>query len=107
MIYRRKSRYILVETSKEVDMRDRQNEASLKNEMLRFLGEKLYIESNLQIVKQMGENTFIIRVSRGMERSAILALSFIKKVSSSELGFYTIRTSGTISSLKKFYNSNY
>lgn len=106
MIFRRKSRYVLVETSRSMNMLDRRNENSLRAETLKFLGEKPYIEANPQVVCQLDEEHFIVRVSRGAERNMVLALSFIKSINSEALGFYTIKISGTIRTLKNLYEQN-
>ena len=99
MIFKRKRRYILVEASRGFDITDGQNWTDLKGELYRFLGEKQYMESNLFPLKQLDDKRFIVRVSRGAEKHAILALSFVKKIGPSEIGFYTLKTSGTIRSL--------
>ena len=99
MIFKRKRRYVLVESSRAFDITNKLNWAGLKGELYRFFGEKQYMESNLFPLKQLTDKKFIIRVSRGTEKHAILALSFVHKIGPSEIGFYTLKTSGTIRAL--------
>jgi RNase P/RNase MRP subunit POP5 len=46
-------------------------------------------------------------MNRGCEREVMLALSFLKNIGGSRIGFYTVRTSGTIRSLKEIYKTLY
>ena len=100
MILKRKSRYLLLESSKEISLEDKQTWVSLRDEVLKFLGENQYVEANPFLIKQVGSKKFIVRVSRGTERRVLLAFSFIKNVQGKEIGFYTLRISGTIRGLK-------
>jgi RNase P/RNase MRP subunit POP5 len=99
MLIRRKIRYILIEASRELDMRDSLTQGDFENRMALALGELHYADANPKIVRQCNPRTFIIRVNRGHEPKAILALSFIKEINRDPVGFYTIKTSGTIRSL--------
>ncbi|MDE1761652.1 MAG: Rpp14/Pop5 family protein [Candidatus Micrarchaeota archaeon] len=100
MILKRKSRYLLVEASRDVDMQDKQAWGSLRSEMLAFLGESRYVSANPFLMSQLDPRRFIIRVGRGSEREMVLALAFIKSMGGKETGFYTLKISGTIKSLK-------
>lgn len=100
MIMRRKSRYVLVMSSKPFEMKSRLNEfiEALKMQ----LGSIGLAELDLSLIKEVDSNLFIFKLKRGEERKFILALSFIKLDSTS---FYSIMTSGTINSLLKKYNA--
>ncbi|MDE1825193.1 MAG: Rpp14/Pop5 family protein [Candidatus Micrarchaeota archaeon] len=100
MIFRRKSRYVLIEPSRQIDMSQKESWSALREELAKFMGEKSYIDANPFLIEGSSAGNFIIRVSRGSERQLILALSFIKCIGPAEIGFYTIKTSGTIRSLR-------
>ncbi len=103
MIFRKKLRYILVETSGKVDMDDMRKQGALGAGMLSFLGELSYFKANPHVAAQLSDNMFVLSVNRGYERDIVLALSFIKELMGARVGFYTIRTSGTIRSLKDYF----
>lgn len=107
MIFRKKLRYILVESCSPVRMKEMQNSESLKSGMLSFLGQLPYFKANPQVIAQFNESVFVLSVNRGHERSAILALSFIKRLGETPVGFYTIRTSGTVRSLRAAFAKMY
>ena len=52
------------------------------------------------------EKQFILRIQRNSEDSTILALSFIKSINGKSTGIYTIKTSGTMKSLKELLIKN-
>lgn len=107
MIFRKKLRYILVEASGEVNMEDARSFDSLKSQMSSFLGHLPYFKANPQIAGQWSDRVFVMKVNRGYERNAILALSFIKNLDGKKVGFYTIRSSGTIRSIKATFRKMY
>ena len=98
MIYRRKSRYVLLELTRDVDMTAKENDHSLKNSLLNYMGEHSYADANPHVMRQDG-NRVVIRVNRGMERELILATCFIKRIGNVDLGIYSIKTSGSIRAL--------
>ncbi|MDE1850272.1 MAG: Rpp14/Pop5 family protein [Candidatus Micrarchaeota archaeon] len=100
MILKRKSRYILVECSAPLDLGDKRLWDELRGCIAKFIGEKDYADSNLTFIKQTDPTKFLLRTSRGAEKKIVLALSFVKQINSKEAGFYTLRTSGTIRSLR-------
>lgn len=101
MILKRKTRYIMVRSSHPADLSDKTAWQQLRIELSKFLGEKEYLNANPFFAEQIGDSTFIIRVMRGSDRAVILALSFTKLQSEGkEVGFYTLKTSGTIRALK-------
>ena len=107
MIFKKKLRYVLVEASDGVRMDDVRSFDSLKGQMLSFLGELPYFKANPQVAAQWSDRVFVLRVNRGYERNAILALSFIKNLDGRKVGFYTIRTSGTVRGLRSAFRKLY
>ncbi|MDE1768465.1 MAG: Rpp14/Pop5 family protein [Candidatus Micrarchaeota archaeon] len=107
MITRPRSRYILVESSEPMDSKDVSTAHSLLSAVAKQVGESGYIELNPRLPFQYHSSTFIMKVNRGSERRAILALSFIKEVNGKRLGLYTIKTSGTIRTLIEYCKRTY
>ncbi|MDE1869767.1 MAG: Rpp14/Pop5 family protein [Candidatus Micrarchaeota archaeon] len=100
MILKRKSRYVMVEASRPIDLTDKPAWSQLRADISRFIGEKEYLDANPFLAEQIDQTKFIIRVNRGSEKAIVLAFSFIKLFNNSEIGFYTLKTSGTIRALK-------
>lgn len=107
MIFKKKTRYLLVEASESANLSDPINVDCLKREMLAFLGQLPCFKANPQVAAQLNDRVFVMSVNRGYEASAILALSFIKKLNGKKVGFYTIRTSGTIRSIRNYFSKTY
>jgi RNase P/RNase MRP subunit POP5 len=107
MIFRRKLRYVLVESTENVNFGNPLVAEELKKRILEFLGHLPYFKANPQVAAQLNEKVFIISMNRGYEREVMLALSFLKNMGGSRIGFYTVRTSGTIRSLKEAYERIY
>ena len=107
MIFRKKLRYILVEASDDIRMEGTRSADALKTGIKAFLGELPYFKANPQVAAQLGSRVFVMSVNRGHERNAALALSFVKVIDGRRMGFYTIRTSGTIRSIKDAFRSLY
>lgn len=99
MIARQKNRYILVEASEAIDLKDPSMSEAVSGAINAEIGAIGYAKAGPRIVRQMGDRSFIIRVSRGHEGGVILALAFIKYVCGRTLGFYTIKTSGSVRKL--------
>jgi RNase P/RNase MRP subunit POP5 len=108
MLLRHKSRYILVETSREIDLNDRFTFDDFEDRLAMALGELNYADANPKIAKQYNKKVFIIRTNRGQEPKVILSLALMKEINKDPIGFYTISTSGTIRTVletcKKLYN---
>lgn len=100
MILKRKSRYVMIEASRPLDVTDKLAWSQLRADISKFIGEKEYLDANPFLAEQTDERKFIIRVSRGSEKAIVLAFSFIKLFNNQEIGFYTLKTSGTIRALK-------
>ncbi len=107
MILRKKLRYVLVEATDKVYLSHGAVADSLKKEIMSFLGQLSYFKANPQITTQFNENVFAMCVNRGYERNLILALCFVKNLEGREVGFYTIKTSGSMRSLRGFFSKNY
>ena len=101
MIIRRKSRYILVEASRDIDLSDRQVQADLSEGISRVIGNIGHVNASPKVMAQLNPRLFILRVSRGFEGDVIIALAFTKEIKGSEIGLYTIRTSGSMLRLKE------
>ncbi|MGB9732858.1 MAG: hypothetical protein ACP5P2_00725 [Candidatus Micrarchaeia archaeon] len=100
MIMRRKSRYVLVASSKPFDISKELGKFEAK--LAEIVGIIEMAEMGLLLAKKLDDKAFIFRLSRGKERRFILALSFLKL---DGVSFYSILTSGTIKSLLRKYNS--
>ncbi len=100
LIVRRKSRYLLVESSREVNLDSKEEQRSLAEGIAKVIGEFGYMNSSPKVMRQLNPKSFIIRASRGQEGAVVLALSFIKQLNGKETGFYTIRNSGSIRKLE-------
>ncbi len=101
MIMRRKSRYILVRSTRPLDIEVRDREYQFLKEVERFMGIGAYCASHPKIANKAGSNMFIVKVNRGSECSFALATSFIKRIADMDIGFQTVKTSGSISQLKR------
>lgn len=99
MILKRKYRYVLAESTVSADLMDRRGSRAFCDSLLGIMGEKAYADADPRVVWQDG-SMFIMKVNRNSEKSIILALSFLKSLSGQRAGFYTLKTSGTIRSLK-------
>jgi len=104
MILKRKSRYLLAEASVPLDLSDKRIWDELRGAIAKFIGEKDYADSNITFIKQTDPTKFLLRTSRGAEKKIVLALCFVKQINSHEVGFYTLKTSGTIRSLRSLQN---
>jgi RNase P/RNase MRP subunit POP5 len=107
MIFRRKLRYVLVESSRDINLSDRKEEEDLRERLRRTMGEATYFRSNPHVAAQLREDVFILSANRSTERDIVLALSFIKTLGGEKIGFYTIKISGTIRSLKEYFGKEY
>ena len=102
-----KHRYIMIETSEPIDMDARENQEALETELLKQLGELKFYEANPKFALQLSGTVFVLKTNRHYDRSTILATAFIKKMLGREIGLYTIKTSGTIRSLKSTFRKIY
>ncbi|MEM3415989.1 MAG: Rpp14/Pop5 family protein [Candidatus Micrarchaeaceae archaeon] len=103
MILRKKYRYILAEASASVNYEVKALDAEMRKSLLPIMGIKSFAQANPHVVKTLSHNSFIIKTARGSEHAIILALAFIKEMHDSEIGIYTLRTSGTIRSILRYY----
>jgi RNase P/RNase MRP subunit POP5 len=110
LIARRKSRYLLVESSKDVNFAFNEEQKGLAEGIAKVIGEFGYMNASPKIMKQLNSRAFVIRSSRGSEGHVVLALSLIKQLNGREIGFYTLRESGSIRKLeevaKKLYGQH-
>ncbi len=99
MILRRKLRYILIESSEDMDIGTASSLAL--NGLMRFLGEEQYANANPRLIRQYGSRMYALRVNRGTERRAVLGLAFVRSAADSA-GLYTIKTSGSMHSISEY-----
>lgn len=107
MIARPKNRYLLVESPMPLDTRDHVLAKRILDAITFEIGAIGFVKANPKIVYQAGDRAFILRINRGCEDGVVLALSFIKEIGDVKIGFYTIRTSGTIRALISYFKSHY
>lgn len=99
---RQKRRYILVESSKEILEESRKEfEIGLYTALMLQLGEAEYFTANPKVMKFIGKNQLILRVTIEKYGAAIVALTLIKSIGAKHQGLYTIFASGTIKALEK------
>lgn len=107
MITKHKNRYILVESTAPLDIRNPAVSQGLGTALDLQLGQIGRMESSPKPVFQYNQHAFIIRVNRGFERRLMLATAMVKEINGQRIGLYTIKTSGTIRTLiehcKKIY----
>ncbi len=96
MIMKKKYRYVLTMLSSN----EQPNETELLKKIKEFMGVMRFAYANPSIIKSFQENKFVIKCIRGYESDIINALSFIKQLNGKRTGIYTIKTSGTLKSLR-------
>ena len=96
---KRRQRHILVRMSMGFAIGEEKNWYALRAALLQFLGERTYSEARPKITRIVGPDEFIITCNRGTEQELVLALSFVKQVGGERIGFYTLKTSGTMKGL--------
>ena len=99
LILKNKRRHILVRMSGSFAIGNENNWNELRNALLLFLGEQAFSEARPKLIRILGPDRFIMGCARGSEDRLVLALSFVKRLGSERLGFYTLKTSGTIKGL--------
>ncbi len=102
MILKRKSRYVLIESSDSIDMGAASNWNDFKSRIGEFMGIAGISAANPKFVKQSG-NFFVVRVNRGSEDLFVAATAFVRQLRGEKIGFYTLCTSGTIAALARKY----
>jgi RNase P/RNase MRP subunit POP5 len=99
---RDKRRYLTIMSSRPILERDRKPfEASFYSALLVQLGESEYFRANPKIMKFMGTDHFMLRVSLERYEESIVGITFIKSMGGKPIGLYTTRSSGTIKALQK------
>lgn len=99
---RDKRRYLTIMPSRPVfDSERAAFEASFYSALLVQLGEAEYFRANPKIMKFVGTDGFILRVSLERYEKSIVAVTFIKSMGGKPIGFYTMKASGTIKALQK------
>ncbi len=96
---KKKYRYLLIESSLEIRDKSQFN-IQLFNELINIIGLNYY-KVNPRIVSFIDKNTFIIKCSNSYISFLILAFTFIKFLNKNPIYFYTLKSSGTIKSIKE------
>ncbi len=98
---REKRRYILVEASSGVrEIEDFERE--LNKAILDVVGQINFHKVNPKIIEFIDSRRFIIRVGLYGTEDTILAFSMIKRLVGGSIAFYTLRSSGTLKSLRNY-----
>lgn len=99
---RKKSRYLLVETSRETNIESVSNlEREFYRKMRFLVGEMNYHRVNPRIMRFLDPKRLILKVNfEGLEDS-ILALALMKRFDNADTAFWTLKSSGTIKALVK------
>jgi RNase P/RNase MRP subunit POP5 len=100
MIMRPKFRYVLLESSEDLNLIDKESISELRNRFRYIMGEQKYLDAEPKI-KLVNKNRFVIKVNRGSEEDIVLASCFIKDFSGKRIGLYTVKTSGSIRAVTK------
>lgn len=98
---RDKKRYILFETTADIATEKEELERSLKQAVLSLAGQLGYYEISPKLISVVDKNHFIIRCRLSGYWKMLLASSLIKRLGNTELGIYTLKSSGTIKALLK------
>lgn len=99
---RDKRRYLTIMSSKPIFEAERKAfEVQLYSAMLSQLGEAEYFKANPKIMKFLGTDQFVLRVSLDRYEKSIVAVTLVKSMAGSPIGLYTLKASGTIRALQK------
>ena len=71
------------------------------NALMAQLGEAEYSRANPKVIKFLGNDLFILRVSLERYEQSIVAVTLAKSLGGKPIGFYTLKASGTIRALQK------
>ncbi len=113
---REKHRYILVRSSESIKAllgsgytADTGKEFSklINRYMLFELGDVHYSDSNPQVAAILDDKTFILKVLLKGFKDSVVGLAFINKVNNIPISFITLKSSGTIKSIKEYYKSRF
>ena len=99
---RDKRRYLTVMSSRPIFDEERKGfEAQFYSALMAQLGESEYFKANPKIIKFIGRDRFVLRVSLERYGESIVAITFVKSLGGKPIGFYTMKSSGTIKALQK------
>ena len=99
---RDKRRYLLVASSRPIKGPEpRLFEIPFYNALMTQLGEAEYFKANPKVIKFIGNDRFILRVSLERYEQSIVAVTLVKSLVGKPIGFYTLKSSGTIKALQK------
>ncbi|MGC8710191.1 MAG: Rpp14/Pop5 family protein [Candidatus Micrarchaeia archaeon] len=107
MIARKKSRYILIELSRPLEITSAPAYDEFIESIKRNIGMLDFSSMGIYPIKRLSDSIFIFKVNRGYEKKFILASAFISSLSGYSISIYSICTSGTIKALLKKYERKY
>ncbi len=96
---RDKKRYILIEASRDLNLRKEELDKLFKQSIMNVVGQLHYYDVSPKVVSVIGERRFVLRCKLKGYENAIIAISLIKKLGSGNTGFYTLKSSGTIKTI--------
>ncbi|MCL4383016.1 MAG: Rpp14/Pop5 family protein [Candidatus Marsarchaeota archaeon] len=96
---KQRHRYLLIESGFDI-IDEKQFSILLSNELMNMLGLNYY-KINPKIISFLGQNRFIIKCSGVYVDILILTFTFIKSLNKEPAYFYTLKSSGTIKSIKE------
>lgn len=96
---KQRHRYLLIESGSYITD-EKQFSILLSNELMNMLSLNYY-KINPKIISFLGQNKFIIKCSGLNADILILAFTFIKSLNKEPTYFYTLKSSGTIKSIKE------
>ncbi|MDE1856747.1 MAG: Rpp14/Pop5 family protein [Candidatus Micrarchaeota archaeon] len=100
---REKQRYLLVEASSAIGTTDpKEFGRSLYPELRKAIGELVYHRVNPKVIRVMPGSRFVIKSALQGNPDLVLALALTKSLAGQRIGFYTLKSSGTIKALLKF-----
>ncbi|MGC8478532.1 MAG: Rpp14/Pop5 family protein [Candidatus Micrarchaeia archaeon] len=100
-----KHRYILVAAWRAVNEAERNSfEKGFYSSMLGVLGEMGYSTAHPKVVKFLDKGFFVLKCTLEGNESVLAALGMIKMVNGENAFFYTLKSSGTLLALGKYYN---
>ncbi len=99
---RDKRRYLAIMSSRPIFEAERRAfEAQLYAALMAQLGEAEYFRANPKVMKFVGTDRFLLRVSLERYEESIVAVTLVKSMGGRPIGLYTMKASGTIKALQK------
>ncbi|MEM3227724.1 MAG: Rpp14/Pop5 family protein [Candidatus Micrarchaeaceae archaeon] len=101
-----KQRYILIKAWRPIlESKRRDFERDFYTAMMAVLGELSYSSAHPKVIKFLDSSHFIVKCTLAGRNSVVVATALIKMVGGETTCFYTLKSSGTLKALQKYYNS--